>query len=442
MDSRRSQGNSELLLKSITFLIVIIAVVLWPEKLNPISLVNAILITVLLLKLVSREYCEIFIRSFISSYIFANIIYFILSPQGIFDSIYLDGNASDSQYYLAQARSFILDHDISVLYSTWGSLIPISYGVFALELFGQNYIGIIFLNSLLYTTSIFWAASIFEIPRYKYKTLSIVSFMPLQIFMNSMLSKEVIYLFLIIGSIYFYKKLSTNIYSIFFNLVFSLFIILIIIFRPSGAIILFLVFILIGVFQKNKIRNFIKIILLLFLLGAFSYYIIENLGYRIPLFFLNDEGSVDFTTHEEISEDRISSHAIPNFAVPYFSPPWSILFSPILAMIWMISPLPFFGLLLKALGAFLTGNIEFNYFAVIIRYFDSLFMIYFLINLFNKFRVQNLKKINNPLIIFFLIQVFNIAVFQFFESGRHRYLPGFILIIFTISFLNKKNINI
>jgi hypothetical protein len=369
-------------------------------------------------------------------------VFFLLNPLDLFSSSYQDPSASDSQFFLHEARRLADDGDITALFTTWGSLLPVLYGATALTLFGGSYIGILFLNSLIYSLSVLYGARLINISSGSYKLLPILGLMPLQGFYNSMLAKEPIYLFLVVFALYTIVDLINNrkkIAIVFIKLTTFFFVALIlVIFRPTGAIILSVATFTYLIRQKGlKIAG---IFVLSFSMMALVSTLIANyIDYSVPLFFIGKEGEISFSEQTDLSYERIGTRMsrIPEFIAPIFLPPASILASPILFPLWMISPLPTYMAFIESTGNLISGRLSFFDFSVIVRYLDAIMILLFLIRLVTKkLKIICLK---NPLILFGFLQVLSIVIFQFIESGRHRYLPGYILALLVVySFDNFK----
>lgn len=418
---------------------ICVATLLWPEPLEAISILIALLIAFALIVVGNTYFLLTFMCSFLLASIMAFIIYHLSAPLGLFATSWQDPHMSDSQYYLYESHRFLSDHDMSALFSTWGSLVPVFYGSVALEIFGGHYLGIVFANCLLYSIAVFLSARILGIPKYNYRLLPLLGLLPLQGFYNSMLSKEPIYLFLVVSALYVfqlsisYKKVSWPHLA-----VFSLLEIVLIIFRPVGALIIGII----ALFITIRNFGFNRMLFLLSIISAVSVAAIvfaRNMDYFLPLFFLGKGYEVDFANQVHLLSADMASKSIPAGLAPLFSPPWSILASPLLGILWMVSPLPLLGKLADASTQFLLGTFSFSELAIVIRYLDA--MVMFLLSLLFIIRVKIKRAIIfNPLVLFGVFQILGIVSFEFFESARHRYLPGVILAQLIILFSNRRNI--
>jgi hypothetical protein len=422
--------------------IVFLSVLLWPETSGVMSIGSALLFSLILVCVVNTNFCRVFICTFSTAVVIAFLVFEMLNPLGLFSSALQDSVATDSQFFLYESRRFLDEGDPTALFSTWGSLVPVAYGSFAIMIFGGSYIGVIFLNSLIYTVTVFVAARLINANEYSYRFFPLLGFMPLQCFYNSMLAKEPIYLFLIVSALYFFIQINTSrntfkVLAMQSCAFFFLFLILVI-FRPVGAV----VFCVVGLIFIIKEKGFAKSCVFLasiFLIIISSVLVSSYIDYSIPLFFMGEDGGVDFSMHGDSALQRVDNHMsmIPVFMVPLLSPPLSIFAIPILVPIWMISPLPFFGMLMNPLYDLISGRLNFTDFAIFVRFFDGIVILIIILKLMRK-KIQIIGS-KNPLILFTIFQILTTVVLQFFESGRHRYLPGFVLALLLISSFNRIN---
>lgn len=415
---------------------VVFAIIVWPEPLDLTALFLALLLVFSVATLGSVTFCLTFAFSFCVATILALVVYGLLAPHGLFETAWQDPLASDSQYFLHQSRYFLSDYDWSALFTTWGSLVPVFYGAFALMAFGGNYIGIVFFNCLLYTASIFLAAKLFDISKQRQRLLPLIGLLPLQGFYNSMLAKEPIYLLLIIGALYaFNHAVKARCILCWHSLLFILLTFILVIFRPTGAILLGLV----ALITIAKRFGFMRAALLFTVIGILTIAAVmfaNFIHYDLPLFFIGSEGGVNFESNLDIPIERMVSKQIPGSLMEFFLPPWSIVVSPILGLLWMISPLPLMGELVTALLGLFSDQFSFNNFATVIRYLDS-FTIAWLFLYLIRSRVSKVVMLQ-PLMLLGIFQVLTTVAFQFFESGRHRYLPGFILAVVVILIIGQR----
>lgn len=362
-------------------------------------------------------------------------VYGLSAHLGFFETAWQEPQMSDSQFLLYESRRFLTERDPSALFSTWGSLVPVSYGAIALQIFGGHYLGIVFANSLLYTMSVFSAARLLSIPRYGHRFLPLIGLMPLQGLYNSMLAKEPIYLFLIVVALDAYfcaiasKRITWPPILVFVGLMFVT-----IVFRTTGAMIVGLV-ILFGVARQSGWGR--ALFALTGFAATFATVVAVANFIELPLlvFFLTTDG-VDFSVQADFIQSGFESRQISASLALVLLPPGSIIASPLLGALWMVSPLPLMDNLIDAFSNLLKGEFLFGDLTVINRYLDATVMIALLTSLFVlRARVKR-TVVFNPLVLFGTFQLLGIVAFQFIESGRHRYLPGFILAMFVIAVLN------
>jgi len=422
---------AELSTRTALLMCVMLSGVLWPEKYNGWSIAIFAAFTFILLYISNFNFIVLFTSAFFSASIFAYINYYLLSPAGIFETSWQEPLATDSQFFLYESRRFLIDFDPAALFSTWGSLIPVIYGSIALGIFKNHFIGIVYCNCILYAISILRLSNLIN-PTRKNRTIFIAAcLLPLQSLYNSMLSKEVLYLFLVVELFYLYQMIAES-KQILIAHIWSIIVILTIlfIFRPTGA----LIFIGIVGYRSFTLKSSAKLTTFLIFLATsvFAFLLIVTLDYSLPLKFLggNDELSLD--SEAALTSIWIETKGIPQILVPFFTPPQSIPLAPLLGVLWLISPLPLLGALFDALNNIQSSRASFMDFATLVRYFDSFIMLFLLFRLI-KYRAYITRKMP-PFVLFLIIQVLSISSLQFFESGRHRYLPGFMLLILLSSF--------
>lgn len=409
--------------------VVFIFFAFWPEKFNIISVFLACVFALLISIIASNNFSRIFLNSFVASSIIAYILYAVTAPIGDFAApSQASGAASDSQYFLFEARRFIYEDGIDALFSTWGSFIPVIVGSGALLVFSDNYMGIVFLNSLLYSYSVLMCSSILNISNGYLKFLPLLGWLPLQALYNSMISKEPIYIFLIIFSVYIItKKYSYGKMSFHYWLFFMASLVLCMLLRPVAAIVV--VFICIAYFAyKNSIRKVLYFTFILTIIISGVILLSSYLEYNLPIDISYDAiiRQIDFV--ESAAEDK----GIASNLIWLFTPPWSLLFSPILSVMWMVSPLPLLWNLIFQIELIFSSNFTFNILATIIRYIDATLMAMLLSSLFIRMRHFSSFLIN-PLISITIFLLIATVSFQFLESGRHRYFPGFILFMVLLA---------
>ena len=252
-----------------------------------------------------------------------------------------------------------------------------------------------------------------------------------------MLAKEPLYLFLVIGALYSFGKAMTPgrlQWPYFLPLMGAM--ATLIIFRPTGAILLFTIA-LVNVVARFGLARASALAMVVISLSVVTIGLANYMDYYLPLFFIGNEGGIDLSSHGDLLSERIATKSIPDSLVPLFSPPWSIILSPLLSLLWMISPIPLMGQLMAAFSNLLQGNLSFGDLALATRYLDSVIIILLVFYLFGKKITRSL--LFQPLVLFGLLQIISIVALQFFESGRHRYLPGFILALTVTLFMTRRN---
>ena len=402
---------------------VLISTIFWPEKSTAIAVLMGCVIAIIVVIMSNTEFCRIFLQSFIASSIIAYMVYAATAPIGDFAApSQTSGAASDSQFFLYEARRFINEGNIDALFSTWGSFIPVIFGSGALIVFSGNFIGIVFFNSILYSLSVLYTSRIFNVSNRSSRFLPFFGWMPLQAFYNSMLSKESIYLFLIIFPVYIFKKNYDAGHISRFNwFVFICSIVVCMLLRPIAAMVVVLVCIA-YLFAKSPILRFIYLIVTLLVIFFAIISIANFLGYEFPINISYDA----LIVQRDFMEMAAGEKALGSNLTWLFTPPWSILLSPILGSLWMVSPLPLLGNLVSQLDLMFSGSFTFKLLATVNRYMDAALMVMLLIvGLVRRRRLKTV--IINPLTFIAVILVFATVMFQFLESGRHRYFPGFIL---------------
>jgi hypothetical protein len=405
--------------------VVLITVAFWPEKFNLIAMPLAFIFAILITIFASNNFSRIFLHSFVASSIIAYLVYAVTAPIGDFAApSQTSGSASDSQFFLFEARRFIYDNSIDALYSTWGSFIPVIFGSGALLVFSDNYIGVVFFNSLLYSFSVSLASRIFKVSYYNLKFLPLLGWMPLQAFYNSMISKEPIYIFLIISSVYIITKNSNNgKISLPHWLIFISLLVVCLLLRPIAAIVV--VFVCFTyLFYKSSIGKVIFFVLILTIIFWGAILLANYLEYNLPV-NISYEAIIQ---QSYFIEAAANEKGLDSNIIWLFTPPWSVFLSPILGVLWMVSPLPLLGSLISQIELIFYSSVSFQTLATIIRYMDAMLMAFLLsIGLSRTRRFSSV--IYNPLIFITIILVLATVMFQFLESGRHRYLPGFVLVI-------------
>lgn len=416
--------------------LVLSAVVFWPEEFGasavPIACVYATLVVVFF----SARFCRVFVHSFAASTLVAYAVYAVTAPVGDFSvPSQTAGAASDSQFFLFEARRFVFDGSIDALFSTWGSLVPVFFGGLSLLSLSGNYIGVVFFNSLLYSGAVILSSRIFNLSDRAVRFLPVFGWMPLQAFYNSMISKEPIYLFLIILTLH---SIATNNqddrvrwyqWSIFAS---SLAVCMLL--RPPAAIVLALISI--GyIFVKSGIRSLIYLILILVCLSGAVFTAANYVGYSLPIFFDSQGLDLQRVFIETVAEDKLNGSQF----IWMLTPPWSVFLSPVLGVLWLFSPLPLLGNLSEGFYSIWTGATTFRTLAIFVRYADAFIMLGLLAFVFLR-RSRLESVLFNPLTMSAILLVIGTVMFQFLESGRHRYFPGFVLLLICLSVCNYRKI--
>jgi hypothetical protein len=251
-----------------------------------------------------------------------------------------------------------------------------------------------------------------------------------------MLAKEPIYLFLTTVMLFAVSRFSIQRKLISWNMALLIAMLFIgIIFRPTGAIIVSVIAMIV-IYSQYGLKTFFYFFSILILTLLLLVIYLLSIDYPIPLFFITQsDGGGGFAAQARIQFLFMQAKNIPESIQPIFSPPWSIVLSPILSLLWLVSPLPLIGGLINSIVAIFDGSFRFGDLANIAKYLDAILIAIMIVVIF-------MKRIKwwvapNPLVIFFIIQVMTLVMFNFFEASRHRYLPGFILVLFIIVTLNK-----
>ena len=427
------------LVQILTLFSVLISIVFWPEGFNLKSMLLASFITILTLAIAGKHLSRVFLITFLASAFSAFVIYALTYPAGIFETI--DQNplrgGTDSQFMLHEARLFLKDFDVAHLKSTWGSVIPISYGAFAISSFGSSYIGLVYFNALLYSISIILCARVVNLSSNKYALLPLFGLMPLQMAYNGMLSKEPIYLFIISLALSLISKISQTSNVLSFKFISIIIVIgVCFIFRSGGAIILGCI-VISEIYKKVSFRKFL--LLISFFAAILMLIIVIYVGYdfRIPLFFLKTlEGGGGFEYMQALQQSFMVQKNIPEELQQLFFFPWNFLFSPIFFVAWIFMPLPIMDGFFDSISYLLSGDFILGHFLTLAKYFDAFLMLTVLLRIFTKIKLL-FKSPKNLVFWFFIFQIFAIVIFNFYESTRHRYLPGIFLIFILLGLQNK-----
>ena len=427
------------LVQILTLFSVLISVVFWPEGFNLKSVLLAFFITILTLAIAGKHLSRVFLITFLASAFSAFVIYALTYPVGIFETI--DQNplrgGTDSQFMLYEARLFLKDFDVAHLKSTWGSVLPISYGVFAISSFGSSYIGLVYFNALLYSISIILCARVVNLSSNKYALLPLFGLMPLQMTYNGMLSKEPIYLFIVSLALYLISKISQTRNVLSFKLISIIFVIWVcFIFRSGGAIILGCI-VMSEIYKKVSFRKFVLLISFFAAILTLIITIYASYDFRIPLFFLKTpEGGGGFEYMQDFQQLFMVQKNISEEFQQLFLFPWNFLLSPILFVAWIFMPIPIMDGFFDSADYLLNGGFLLGHLLTLAKYFDAFLMLAIFLRLFFKIKLL-FKSPKNLVFWFFIFQTFAIVIFNFFESSRHRYLPGIFLIFILLTLQNK-----
>lgn len=419
-------------LKIMTICIIFLSLLVWPEEaLNNNYFLLIGIFVVFLIIFFDDVFIKIFLVTFSSNFLCAILVYKLTAQYGVFetsDQNPLNG-VTDSQFFLHEARRLLLSGDISALFSTWGSLVPVAYGAIALKLFSNNFVGIIFFNSMMYASSIKMGASILELKSpISQMFLPVMGLLPLQFLYGSMLSKEPIYLFLTLLSIFAFNQILNSRSNRIWNLIMLLFALLLGFFlRPGGVLITALLFLYWMILEKK-----LKFIFMSIVFGSAFLYLALKSGFQIPIFLITTESGGGFSNQASNQQMFMNAKDIPEILQGLFLPPVSILISPILSIFWLILPLPLLGGLWTVIDHLREGDFRFGDLATLIKYLDA-GLILIALNFLPKFKTICISAKNNILFQFLILQILAIAAFNFYEASRHRYLPGFMLIMFIMS---------
>jgi len=416
-----------------TICIVFLCLLVWPEESlnkNNYFLLIGIFIVFLIL-FFDDSFIKIFLVAFSSNFLCAILVYKLTSQYGVFETS--DQNplhgVTDSQFFLHEARMLLQNGEIGALFSTWGGLVPVAYGAIALKLFSNNFVGIIFFNSMMYASSIKMGANLLELKSpISQMFLPIMGLLPLQFLYGSMLSKEPIYLFLTVLSLFAFNQIldsrPNKIWSLTMLLTaLSLGFLL----RPGGVLITGVLF-----FYWMMRERKLKYILTSIVFGSIFLYLVLKSGFQIPLFLIPTESGGGVSNQASNQQMFMDVKGVPEMLQVLFLPPVSIFISPILSIFWLILPLPLLGGLWTAIDHLLDGDFRFGDLATLIKYLDA-GLILIALNFLPKFKRICLSTRDNILFQFLILQILAIAAFNFYEASRHRYLPGFILILFVVS---------
>lgn len=357
----------------------------------------------------------------ILSYLF--FWYYPLAEAGLLITTSQRPELTDSNYYLYLSE--IISNDISENFylanSTWLSQGVVLYGAFIYFLFGAHPIFITFINSILFTFLIskFLNSYNFKIENGFFIFLMIVSPFTLSYF--SILSKE---LLSVVGLLWFFSNYINS--STFRNLVLpSLFLLIV---RPNLALILFFCFFIYN-FRKNFILIVFSVIILFLMIDSF-----QNL--------FEAYGSISIILERNIGALANKNSAIKELIfnlVIYDSVFLNIIFSPLRALIWIVSPFPILDI--PILQIFDNSElIKFGSRLSAARSISTIFIVLSLIYI--TLNIKLIPKKLNFLVFFLVITVFLISFNSFFEGARYRViLEPFLFFIPAIISLKNKNIS-
>jgi hypothetical protein len=430
LDAGRGQRVSS---AAVALIIILFASVLWPEPSSPAAILALVGFSIGCAVLLPPAPFAYTVTSFVGAMVTAFLVYGATASKGLFVTDYQEGLVSDSQYFLFCAQEFSQTLSVDALMTTWGSLAPVLFGGLALLMFGNTFIGIVLLNSLLYGLSIhILARQLGHDGRAPALAGLVACVLPLQLFYTSMLAKEPIYLFLCSLAVYFIGLLALR-KSAWRNLAaLAAILVALFFFRPIGAFILG--GIALSVLFRTRQRAALAVFGSAVTAGLLVFFGVAS-GSEIPLVLLTSEGT--FTLQQQLEViDRFAreKEAVGAFA-PLFTPPVSILLAPVLAAIWLVAPFPLLGASLESLGRILATEFSFQDLATVARGLDSMVIVLLLIVLVRRWRGDPrglLRRIvDQPALLFTGLSVLGIAAFQFLESGRHRYAVTPVLLLFA-----------
>jgi hypothetical protein len=397
----------------------------WPGEGGILSSLSILGISILTISLLPRNLINLLIVNFYVTAIVAFYLYYILAPDNLFLISKQDPEygVTDSQYYYYLAREFIDGFNPNFIVGTWGSAAPVLYGSIVLSLFFKNFLGIVFVNVLIFTLSIGLILNSFPIR--KYKGLWIIALLPICVLYNSMLSKEPIYLFLCTLSLHYGLKIAIH-GKIANYFPFMLTSIALVLFRPVGtvAVLLSLVSYLILTKKTQALKVFFILFTTTITLSVLFSLIFD---YKIPLFISDAGGGLEYQV--SLASEAAYSKGV-SFIAPLVTWPFSFIFSPLLAIYWLVSPLPFIGDFVSTIyRVFESDAFKFQDIALIFRVLESTLILVLLIKVLMLF---DKKIFLNKFVFFAIYHTIFVVTFQFLESGRHRYLPDLIIVILYI----------
>lgn len=329
---------------------------------------------------------------------------------------------TDSNYYLYLSESISknLWQNLYLANSTWLSQGVVLYGTFIYVIFGVYPIFITFINSILFIvlTSKFIKSYDLKVENGFFILLMIISPFTLSYF--SILSKEILS---VAGLLWFFSNYIKS--STFKSLFMPSFFLLVI--RPNLALILFFCF-----FIYNFRRNFILIILSV-IVFFLSIDLFQNL--------FEAYGSITTILDRNIGALANKNSAIKELIfnlVIHDSVFLNIIFSPLRALIWIISPFPL--LEIPILQIFDNSElIKFGSRLTAARSISTIFVVLSIIYMI--FNIKSIPKKLNFLVFFLVITVFTISFNSFFEGARYRIIIEPFL-FFILAVMNLKNHNI
>jgi hypothetical protein len=416
--------------------LIIIMTIFWPENESPIGFLLFLITLSLVFIFFNKQFCLLLTATFSTTYLNSYYLFNVTDKLGLFRTSTQDQylGMTDSQFFLYLAEQVIKNQSYDMLFWTWGSLVPTLYGAIILYIFNLYYV-IIFFNCLLYISSILIILKLFQINSLKLLDIFIISIMPLPILYNGMLSKEPIFLYLVCLGISYIGRISKfDLRLNGLNIKLSLVTIVLLIFRPIGAVIL------LGLYSfKAKSSSLIKTIFFLFTFVTVVIYLLLSLGYPLPLFFLNN-GSFDITPMIEMQKKLALIKEIPIFLHEFIIPPYSLLLFPLLLFVWFFGPLANVETFYNSITGIITYGYSFSDIVNIVKFLD-LFITLFLLFILIKYRnLLNIKNINLLILPLFIILYF-IVSFNFLESSRHKYFTTvFLFILYKISMFSGEKI--
>lgn len=419
----------ERLIEALLFaLIVMLGAVLWPEPVSILAVITLTSAALLICYSAGSKVSLFFLATFASAYTCALVVFWLTSPLGLWETASQVPEVTDSQFFLFEARR-LLEGEISALVSTWGSLLPVAYGAIALAVFGDSYVGVVFLNSVLYCFSVILLMRAFGQPGIPWHT-AYLGLLPIQMLYNAMLSKEVLFLALMAAGILAVIRIfATRAARARWIVMLVLIVGILVLFRPLGIALLGLAFAFAAI--KARAPSLLVAGVIVIGLALFTTIAVVTLfDYAIPIALLID-GSLDWRSQADLAFESSLKSGFDSQFLALTYPPQSFIASPLLAVIWLIAPSPFLGRLVDSIGALFAGSFQFSDLAIVLRYADSFVLIGLIVSLSTT--GQRLRGfVSHPAVVVLVAYILAVVSFQFFESARHRYLVGVVMAILAV----------